>query len=80
MRKWSAPQNIIFYVKIIIYQSGSVGSDAEMGHSALFLISVVNLIVYYSWSVGSDADFFFRNPPVGTRGDKNRSLAPPCMS
>ena len=33
----TTPQNIIFFnVKIIIYQYGSVGSDAEMVHSALF--------------------------------------------
>ena len=43
-------------MKIIIYQYGSVGSDAEMVSSAKCIFFYVNVIVYLSWSVGSDAE------------------------
>ena len=83
MRKWSAPQYLIFcceyncislwaccvgcgngllrkkyffYVKIIVYQSGSVVSDAEMVRSAISICFKVNVIVYHCGSVVSDAE------------------------
>ena len=55
MRRWSTPENIIFYVKIIIYQSGIVGSDAEMVSSAKCIFFYVKIIIYQSGSVVSDA-------------------------
>ena len=43
-------------MKIIIYQSGSVVSDAEMVNSAKCIFFYVNVIVYLSWSVVLDAE------------------------
>ena len=52
-------------MKIIIYQYGSVRSDAEMIHSALFnFYCESNCILFLECFVGC-GNFFFANPPWG---------------